>query len=216
LFVIVTRRTGFGLQWEAVFARRNHQVLRLDGPAQLESCLGAGTVQLAVIDFDQPGYGDPELIRRLHRQSGTARLIAAGITFTPQAELAALASGVVAACDQTLRHDELTRIVDVVMQGGIWISRTGIPLLVGKLQGLSPRASTAPKSDPMALLSPREREVAEMVGRGASNKTIGDALAISDRTVKSHLTTIFGKLNVPDRLQLALYVTGNGRSGDSV
>ncbi len=46
-----------------------------------------------------------------------------------------------------------------------------------------------------------------MVAQGASNKHIARAMNISDRTVKAHLTAIFEKLGISDRLQLALYVT---------
>lgn len=212
MFLIVSRRPVFGLQWEAVFARRNAPVLRVDGTTQLEEHLDTGMIKVAAIDFALPGAADADLIRRFHRKSGATRLIAAGVAFTPQSELEALASGVVAACDQSMRHEELMRVVDVVLQGGIWISRSAIPLLVGKLQGIAARPANSDNVDPMALLSPREREVAELVGRGASNKSIGDALAISDRTVKSHLTTIFDKLGVPDRLHLALYVTGRSEA----
>jgi DNA-binding NarL/FixJ family response regulator len=55
-------------------------------------------------------------------------------------------------------------------------------------------------------LSPRERTVARLVGQGASNKEIADALAISSLTVKKHVSSIFQKLEVHDRLQLGLRV----------
>jgi len=211
MFVIVTRRSGFVAQWQAAFEKHGEAILRLENMVQLESRLHMGGVRLAVIDFALDGSSDPATLRRLRQQGATVRLLAAGVTFTPQAELATLAAGVVAACDLSLRHEELVRIVDVVLQGGIWISRAGIPLLVGKLQSLTPRpAAITPasaKSGALEALTPREREVAEMVSQGASNKAIGQALDISDRTVKSHLTTIFGKLGITDRLQLALHMT---------
>jgi len=45
-----------------------------------------------------------------------------------------------------------------------------------------------------------------MIRDGENNKVIGNTLDISERTVKAHLTSIFKKLNVPDRLRLALYI----------
>ena len=210
MFVIVTRRPAFRSQWEGVFARRGAPIIALESLPLLEGCIKRGGVRLVVLDFSLPGTADPALVRRLLQLGTGTRVVAAGVPFAPQAELGALGAGVMAACDQALTPEELTRIIDVVMQGGIWISRAGIPLLVGKLQGL-PSAPPEQGGDAgLARLSPREREVAELVGRGANNKAIADALAISDRTVKAHLTTIFEKLGVPDRLQLALYVTGRG------
>ncbi|MBL8432557.1 MAG: helix-turn-helix transcriptional regulator, partial [Dechloromonas sp.] len=58
------------------------------------------------------------------------------------------------------------------------------------------------------LLSGRETQVARLVASGASNKEIADQLAITERTVKAHLTVIFEKLGVRDRLQLSLRING--------
>lgn len=54
------------------------------------------------------------------------------------------------------------------------------------------------------MLTARELEIAKLVGEGLNNKLIAQKLNIKDRTVKSHLTKIFNKLDVKDRLQLSL------------
>ena len=70
--------------------------------------------------------------------------------------------------------------------------------------------STQPVGDPgerdklLAKLSPRERDVALQVAGGASNKVVARHLDITERTVKAHLTSIFEKLDVRDRLQLVI------------
>ena len=53
-------------------------------------------------------------------------------------------------------------------------------------------------------LSPKELEVAKMVSHGATNKMIARNMNITERTVKAHLTTIFQKMSLPDRLSLAI------------
>ena len=57
-------------------------------------------------------------------------------------------------------------------------------------------------------IAPRERQILRIAATGASNKEIADRLAITERTVKPHLTAIFEKLAVRDRLQLSLRVNG--------
>lgn len=57
-------------------------------------------------------------------------------------------------------------------------------------------------------LTPREREIAVLVGEGVNNKIIARRLDITERTVKAHLGAVFSKLGIPGRLQLALLVTG--------
>src|SRR5207237_7398875 len=67
---------------------------------------------------------------------------------------------------------------------------------------LSRRAAPAPSELP---LSARELEVLRLVARGLPNKLIARELAISEKTVKAHLTTVFAQLGVSDRTQAALW-----------
>ena len=57
-------------------------------------------------------------------------------------------------------------------------------------------------------LTKRERQVAQSVSSGLSNREIAERLNISERTVKARLTTVFQKLGVRDRVQLALLMRG--------
>jgi DNA-binding NarL/FixJ family response regulator len=57
-------------------------------------------------------------------------------------------------------------------------------------------------------LTAREREIAKLAARGTSNLQIAETCDISERTVKAHMSSIFDKLSITDRLQLALRVHG--------
>jgi DNA-binding NarL/FixJ family response regulator len=61
----------------------------------------------------------------------------------------------------------------------------------------------------LAYLTVREREIAALVGSGGTNKEVAKQLDISERTVKAHLTEIFRKLGIADRLKLALLLATN-------
>jgi len=61
-------------------------------------------------------------------------------------------------------------------------------------------------------LSPREREIVAAVARGLSNRDIASATGIAQQTVKNHLSSIFHKLNVRSRVQLAVLALRNGQS----
>ena len=74
------------------------------------------------------------------------------------------------------------------------------------LSSLSDRAIPAPAPrTPCAdsPLSPREREVLSLVAEGRSNKAIADALSVSPNTIKTHVASLFTKLNADSRVQLA-------------
>lgn len=60
----------------------------------------------------------------------------------------------------------------------------------------------------LARLTKRELDVAEMISQGKGNRSIAESLNISERTVKAHLTSIFRKLSVHDRLHLVLLLKG--------
>ena len=59
-------------------------------------------------------------------------------------------------------------------------------------------------------LSEREREVAALIGQGASNRAIAEALVISERTVERHVANIFAKLNFGSRTQIAAFAVESG------
>jgi DNA-binding NarL/FixJ family response regulator len=65
-------------------------------------------------------------------------------------------------------------------------------------------------SDP---LTPREREVLALIGRGMANKVIARELSLSEKTVKAHVSSILAKLGVSDRTQAALYAVRAGLVG---
>lgn len=115
---------------------------------------------------------------------------------------AALNQGAVGYCHVEAAPEQLREIALVVEHGGLWM----LPELVQRLMGLSLRVvpTPAPERPELDALTSRELAVAEQVAHGASNLEIAAALDISERTVKAHLSSIFEKLGVRDRVQLAL------------
>lgn len=97
----------------------------------------------------------------------------------------------------------LEQVCAVVEAGELWVGRTLMTRLLTSLA--TRRRQQAGWSE---ALTEREREVAHRAADGASNLAIATALGITERTVKAHLTAIFDKLGVADRLALALRVHG--------
>lgn len=117
----------------------------------------------------------------------------------------ALSLGATGYCHLEAAPQQLREIATVVEHGGIWM----LPELVKRLMTLSLRVVPTPVPERRELdaLTARELMVARLVARGESNREIAGALEITERTVKAHLTTIFEKLQVRDRVQLALAVS---------
>ena len=96
-------------------------------------------------------------------------------------------------------------------QGGACPLEELVERAIGDTDDLSVPPSEQDPATPPAALTRREREIAELVASGLSNREIGGQLFISKRTVDSHVEHIFAKLGVTSRLQLADRLTDDGR-----
>jgi DNA-binding NarL/FixJ family response regulator len=119
-------------------------------------------------------------------------------------EIALFRSGVRGVCGLDTSADVLTRVVASVLQGELWIRRALVAKLVESFA--DSRIDATGATGRFAVLTPRETEIARLIAEGASNKRIARHLVITERTVKGHLTAIFRKTGVDDRLTLALLI----------
>ncbi|QLQ24379.1 MAG: helix-turn-helix transcriptional regulator [Dechloromonas sp.] len=123
--------------------------------------------------------------------------------------LEALAAGAAGCCNSHAAPAVLRQVALVVANGGLWVGQSLLTRLVGATTRRLVQLGEARADDGWAAsLSAREAEVARLVGEGAANREIAARLDITERTVKAHLTAIFEKLGVRDRLQLSLRVNG--------
>ena len=125
------------------------------------------------------------------------------------AALDAGARGIVA---RTCAAEELAKAVRVVHDGQIWARRQ---VLEARLEHLVQSAAVPGMADPSLdeRLSHREQEVFRHAAAGLSNKELAHTLLISQATVKAHLTSIFQKLGLRGRTELAAAYHGIGRPG---
>lgn len=106
----------------------------------------------------------------------------------------------------------LKQIAEVVNEGGIWLGADLMQALIASTQKVDAenkeaQARTLNQETLQQKLSRREFEVAKLIALGDSNKVIARKLNIAERTVKAHVSTIFTKLEVNDRLKLVLLFT---------
>lgn len=121
----------------------------------------------------------------------------------------------------------LQEVALVIEHGGLWVGPDLLQRLVGATNAAlaarqavskaqSPAGATpGTASNPWALLSAREAQVARAVSAGRSNKEVAEKMFISERTVKAHLGAIFEKLGVRDRLQLVLRLSASPESAST-
>lgn len=120
----------------------------------------------------------------------------------------ACALGASGCCNTYAAPEVLRQVALVVENGGLWIGQSLLQRLVGSTSRVLEARPEAKVDTWSALLSERELQVARLVAGGSSNKEIADRLSITERTVKAHLSAIFEKLGLRDRLQLSLRING--------
>jgi DNA-binding NarL/FixJ family response regulator len=105
--------------------------------------------------------------------------------------------------NEALPLDKLNEALQLILHGEVWVERYVISGLIDELTH-TPSISDEQKQA-LDSLSPKELEVSKLVSHGATNKLIAKQLNITERTVKAHLTAIFHKMGLKDRLALAIF-----------
>ncbi|MCW5960621.1 MAG: response regulator transcription factor [Pyrinomonadaceae bacterium] len=101
----------------------------------------------------------------------------------------------------------LIRAIEQVFDGETWLSQKLVSQILDKNSGINRRDFESPRSSD---LTNREMQVVRSISSGLSNKEISKTLRISEATVRHHLSSIYGKLNVTDRLNLVIHAYQNG------
>lgn len=173
--------------------------LAADGEAAVELCR-TSEPHVVVMDLEMPGVDGIQATRRiLADRPQTAVLALTAFSDRPRI-LGALEAG---ACGYLLKDASADQVADAIRAA----ARGESPL--------DPRAASVvlaarSEPDPAGGLSPREREVLLLLAEGLPNKLIARRLGISEKTVKTHLTSVFRALGVTDRTQAALWAERHG------
>lgn len=170
-----------------------------------------GDYRADAVIFDAKKLDEDASLMTMFGNSNT-RFLVMGSDWPEQKQIEVLVRGAAGYCEEAEASKLLKRAVDSILKGDIWIRRSLVPKVIGVLTGYRQaqfsHQSVPVNADEMVKmldsLSARETEVANMIRQGENNKRIALAMNISERTVKAHLSSIFRKLDVDDRLRLAL------------
>lgn len=130
------------------------------------------------------------------------RILVIGSDCASHEQVALLKHGARGYYNSATSLEKLGEAVNCIIHGEVWVERYVISGLVEELSH-QPEVNEGQRQA-VASLSPKELEVAQLVSHGATNKMIASKMGITERTVKAHLTTTFHKMNLADRLSLAI------------
>lgn len=158
---------------------------------------------LVLLDITMPG-GGLNATRDIATACPATKIVMLTVSEDEDDLLAAMKAGASGYVLKGVTSRELVGALRQVLDGEVYVT----PSLAGNLL----REMTRPRpSSPLDELTPREREVIELVANGLSNYEIGQRLGLTEKTIKHYMSNILGKLHVRSRVDVALMATRAGR-----
>lgn len=155
---------------------------------------------LVLMDIHMPVMTGLEAVKQIVADRPAARVVMLTVSHDEKDLLEAIKAGARGYILKNTRFGELMRMLQEVLAGEAVISS---PMATKMLGELARRNRQPARSE----LTEREEEVLQLVANGEANKSIAQALDISENTVKKHLRNILSKLQLQNRVQLAVYAT---------
>ncbi|MCU1381414.1 MAG: two component transcriptional regulator, LuxR family [Acidobacteria bacterium] len=152
-----------------------------------------------LLDLLMPGASYLEVLRAVAESPGPTRPLLLTASIEPDEIVKALEAGARGIVLKDVASQLLMKAIRTVTAGEYWVARESVGSLVGTF-----RTRSAP-ADRHFGLTRRELEIVTTVATGLTNKDIARRFSLSEETVKHHLTKIFAKLGVANRVELALF-----------
>ena len=203
--ILLSHDAGLLEHWQRAFQPENHLVLSRFSDLSPRPLNPDTLVWVDLSVPDIPLWSAPQWQHLVQEQK--VRVIAASSNPKDSEAIGALDAGCAAYCHAFSNAETLMQVTQVVQAGHVWIGKTLMQRLIQSAGQAAP-LTTKSSTDWDKGLTQREREIAILAANGASNQAISIDCKISERTVKAHLSSVFDKFNVTDRLQLALRVHG--------
>lgn len=175
---------------------------------------GAEAVKLArelspdilLLDLAMPRLPGLEVLRELSTSSASVRTILLAAAVEKEQIVEALQMGARGVVLKESATQLLFKSIRTVMAGQYWVGREEVSDLVQTLRNL---VSAGGRPDKTFGLTPREMEIVATIVAGYTNRDIAKKFSLSEDTVKHHLTHIFDKLGVSNRVELAMFAVNH-------
>ncbi|WP_224963068.1 response regulator transcription factor [Geomonas subterranea] len=190
-------------RWKGLVAEGN-QVQETRTLSELKRLVSSGEFDLVLLHRD---LVDVAACAELRAAAPGIRLFLLSDRPAPEEGLAFLKVGIVGYANSYIARDNLLEALRAIAGGGVWLGQQVIQQLIMEAAQKGAAAGGERQTGGlMGPLTPTERRVAELVAAGRTNLEIAADMGIVERTVKAHLTSIYGKLPAGNRLSLALLV----------
>ncbi len=174
-----------------------------------EAATGEETVALAkellpdiiLMDINMPDRDGIQATRQVLQSNPAIGVIMVTMLEEDAALFSAMRAGARGYVLKGAHHEELLQSVRAVASGQVLFGPSIAGRIMGFFQDFDAEIKPSLPEETFPELTPRELEVLELIAQGSSNSQIAEDLVITDKTVRNHITSIFGKLQVADRAQ---------------
>lgn len=180
-----------------------------DGQRGLALCAEVSP-DLVLMDLRMPVLNGLEATRRLHAESDSPKVIVLTTFDADDQVIEALAAGADGFLLKDTAPDQIVHAIRTVAGGQAMLSPSVTRTVIGRVRTHAVSERTRAAVGRLSLLTDREKQVATSVGRGLTNADIAGELFLSVPTVKAHVSRLFEKLEVTNRVQIAMVVHDAG------
>jgi DNA-binding NarL/FixJ family response regulator len=163
------------------------------------------TPDLILLDLDLAGEDALSFVPELSEAATNARILILTALTDAEVHRRAVRLGALGVVLKEHAPDILIKAINKVLAGEVWLDRTTMASLLRETANKAPDKN----EERIGNLTSRERQVIALIAEGLRNKHIAERLFISETTVTHHLSSIFSKLGVSDRLELVIYAFGH-------
>jgi DNA-binding NarL/FixJ family response regulator len=162
--------------------------------------IGTAAIDLVLLG-NRNGQNLFDVMASLKATRPDLRIIVTGSGMDDETVLKAIASGAKGYVDEAASPAEFVQAIRIVNEGSVWAPRRVLSMFIERVSSSPGRIFPAGR----VTFTDREKEVLEMLVAGRSNKEIGAALGIEERTVKAHVAKLMRKVGVQNRIALSVH-----------
>ena len=162
---------------------------------------------IILMDIDLNGENSLDFLEELLQES-QARVLVLTASLNPVVHQRAIINGASGVVLKSENADVILRAIKYVHAGELWYDRAATSRMLRSLNAPVPTLNNAAELSKIARLTLKERQVisAMAIIPGARNKAVADRLCMSEHTLRNHLTSIYAKLDLENRLELCMFV----------